>query len=453
MPRITASTGDPIAKAVALARDIAPDVDAVLLTHFTDADTLDTLRPGGPDLATVTAINRAVAAELSGDGVEIVVQVAQRAAFRRWLQGRDDTPAARLGWIDRGGLLRGVEALRLLGLAPPAPSKPPTIGKAPGPVADRLLAAFDSEDDAAFEALAQALLAAGRDDVLDLALRKLADAEGEEAAAIIEGEVLALAEGAALGPSGWAALIALPVAVQVDALPDAVALGESLARSGALPESLEVRFLPGWRDPDAIAALSPCALRRVLLALVAGQEPADLPPGDTDLLKSRGFGVLLGLQLDWEIPVWDAIAAQGGLPAEALEADGATAEEAQATLRFDAWRAATFEAGGSCVPLALVPPSEVGAEIAEFLDEAEDQAGGIGEIQDFVAVGRQEAGSDDVVCRAEVVGEDLELTLYTERGRFLDSLTVPAGRLPAAAEAMLPLIASFVRVVKDAPGR
>ena len=34
--------------------------------------------------------------------------------------------------------------------------------------------------------------------------------------------------------------------------------------SGALPASVEVRFLPGWRSPEAIAALEPAAVRRAL---------------------------------------------------------------------------------------------------------------------------------------------------------------------------------------------
>jgi hypothetical protein len=44
------------------------------------------------------------------------------------------------------------------------------------------------------------------------------------------------------------------------------------------------------------------------------------------------------------------------------------------------------------------------------------------------------------------------LSIYTTGGRFLDSMTVAADRLPAPAEQMPRLLESFVRVVRDTPG-
>jgi hypothetical protein len=446
---------DWVGQAVALAQDLGGELDSVLLTHYPDAETLDTLRPGAPelapDLAVVTAATRAVARELAAQGVEIFVQIADRAAFRRWMQGREDTPETRRGWIDRGRLLRGAPAFRALGLdAPPAP-KPQAFAKAPGPIADRLLAGFEAEDGGAFDDLAQALLAAGRQDVLDLALRKIATRHGDEAAEDLEGALLAAAEAAKLGPSGWAQVVALPVALPAARPPDAAAMGESLVAAGILPDSLEVRFLPGWRSPDAVADLSPLAVRRVLLDLLAGAEPTDLPPGDTDDLAQRGFGVLVGLQVDWSLPVWEAIVVAGDLPPEPEE-DAETPEDARRAELFDRWRGATFEACEGCVPLAVVPLSEVDAEIADFLGEAGEQAGSLAEIRDFVAMARDEAGGEEVVCRPELLGDALELSLYTTGGRFLDSMTLAADRLPARAEEMPRLIEGFVRVVRDTPG-
>jgi hypothetical protein len=112
MPQFTSRREEEIEAAVALALDVAPMLDAVILTHYRDADTLDLMRPGETDLETVQAMTRAVAAELDLEGVEVIVQRADRAAFRRWMQGRDDTPANRHAWIDRTRLLRGAAALR-----------------------------------------------------------------------------------------------------------------------------------------------------------------------------------------------------------------------------------------------------------------------------------------------------------------------------------------------------
>lgn len=447
MPPRTAPV-DPVAEAVALAQDIGGDIATILFTHYPDADTLDTLRPGGPDLATATAINLAAATELAAQGVQIMAQPADRAAFRRWMDGREDTPATRRAWIARDRLLHGEAALRLLGVTPRRAPVPPRLPAAPGPIANRLLDAWHAEDDA-FPDLAEALLAAGRQDVLDLAVRKAADDAGDEAADTLELDLLATAEAGRIGPSGWASLVALPVALPLGPPPDARAIGTAFTAAGLGKENTELRFLPAWRSPEALASLSPVAMRRVLLALAAGTEPPDLTAADADDLAARGFGVLLGLEIDWDIPVWEEIAATG-LPQDDEDDDEdreETPEEARRTRQFETWRATMFEAHDGCVPLALVPASETEAEIALFLEEAGEHTAGIDEIRDGIAMARQEAGGEEVVCRATIVGNGLELTLSTESGRVLDSLSLPAERLPAPAEDMLRLIASLVRIV------
>ena len=440
-------------QAEALAQDVGADIATVLLTHFADADTLDTLRPGGPDLATTTAINRAVAAELAAQGVEIFVQLADRAAFRRWMQDREDTPQARRGWIDRARLLHGAEAFRALGLKPPPKPAPPRFAPAPGPIADRLITAFLNDDDSTgFDELAEALLAAARGDVLDLAVRKTAERHGDEDADALELELVATAQAARIGPSGWTGLITLPVALAAGTPPDAEAMGAALIGSGIPADTAELRFLPGWRSPDTLTALSPLAVRRVLLDLVAGREPRDLPPADTDDLAARGFGILLGVEIDWDIPIWDEIAATG-LPDDDEEtADDATPDQTRRAALFDGWRSAVFDASGGCVPLTLAPPSDLIAVIAEFLEEAGQHTDGIDEIRETIAMARSEAGGEEVVCRAEIVGTGLELSLYAASGRFLDSLTLTADRMPAPPEEMLRVIGTFVRLVRDAPG-
>ena len=128
------------------------------------------------------------------------------------------------------------------------------------------------------------------------------------------------------------------------------------------------------------------------------------------------------------------------------------AEARQAAL-YDSWRTAVFDANDGCVPLALVPPSEVAEEIAAFLEEAGEETGALEEIRIFVETARGEAPGEVVLCRIEIVGDDLELALYTEAGRFLDSLTLAAASLPAPAAEMPRLIEAFVPVVRDVPGR
>ena len=442
-----------INQAAELARDIAPDIDMVLITHYPDAETLDTLRPGDTDLRTALAVNSAVASEMLDAGVEVLVQRADRAAFRRWMADRDDTPENRRAWIDRTRLLRGSAALEVLGLKGSNAPRRETFGKAPGPIADQLLEAFGEEDSDEFDDLVQALMAAGRTDVLDLAVRKLTEREGDDAGDELNWVLLVAAEGAPIGPSGWAELVALAVALPAGDLPDGEEIGRGLIGSGALDDTEELHLLPGWRSPDALAELSFAAVRRVLLDLVDGKPPRDLPPGDTDELSRRGFGVLLGLRIDWAIPIWEEIVAAGGLPEEPDDDAAETPQAARRAARFDQWRGRVFEDNQGCVPLDVVAFSQVANEIAGFLEEAGEQMGGLEEIRAFVTACRDRAGGEEVVCHLQTSAGALELSVYTAAGQRLDSLTMPAGRLPARPGEMSPLIGAFVRLVQDPPGR
>ena len=309
------------------------------------------------------------------------------------------------------------------------------------------------EENGAFDTMVQTLLSAGRIDVLDLAVRKLGEREGEEAGDELNWVLLVAAEGAAIGPSGWAELVALPVALPTGDLPDGEELGAGLVASGALGETEEVRLLPGWRSPEALSALSFAAVRRVLLDMVEGKPPQDLPPGDTDDLARSGFGVLLGLRIDWDIPLWDEITASGGLPVISEDDTAQTPAEARREALFDQWRGRIFQEGQGCVPLELVAFSQVANEIADFLAEAGAQTGGLKEIRAFVGACRGKAGGDEVVCHLHITSEELELSIFTEAGLFVDSLVMPAERLPARAEDMPPLIGAFVTLVRERPGK
>ena len=439
-----------IEQAIGLARDAALDLTAVLITHYPDIETLDTFRPGETDLDTVAAVNRAVATALAAAGVKVFVQLADRAALRRWLTGRPDTQENRWAWRDRSHLLRGGAALKALGADPALARSRPKLGAAPGPLADRLLDAFADEDSAEFDDLVHDLLTAGRSNVLDLAVRKAADRLGEEAVEDLYGDMLVVAEGAEMGPSGWAELVALPVALPPSNVPDAAALRDGLLEAGVLPTSVDVRFLPGWRSPETLDGLDPAAVRRVLIDMVAGGEPNDLPPADTDDLASKGFGFLLGLEVDWSIPLWDEVAANG--PPQEPEEDEETPEDATQAAAFDRWRSAVFDAAG-CVVLDLVPLSEAAGEIDDFLADAGQQVGGLEEIRAFVAAARREAPDEEIVCRPDIIADGLELSLYTQSGRFLSSMAVSTNKLPVTPEEILLVVGSLVPLAKDIPGR
>lgn len=431
------------------ARDLAPELRSVVLTHYPDAETLDLMRPGGEvPLAVLQEANRAVAAEMLRQGVVVLVQQADRAAARRWRDARQEGAGGPAAWRDRSHLLHGAEALRRIGVEAPAPSRPE---KGAGTPADRLVRLFASEDGAAFEACAEALIAQGRDGVLEQAVRKVAQRHGEEAAVDLSLELLALAEAAPVGPSGWAGLVSLPVALPPDALPDPAALAESFLACGALPEAVSLHLLPQWRAPEAIAALTPVEARQTLLALLAGEAPAALPPAAPEALAQVGFGVLLGLQLDWDVPLWEEIA-EAGLPEPADEGAPPTPADAALAEAFDRWRGMAFQAFGGCVPLALVPLSETGAEIADFLEEAGEQGSVLREIQDFVAVARQEALEEEVVCLPREEEGQLHLTLYTRSGRLLDEIALEAERLPLPAAEMPALLEAIVPLVRRPPG-
>ena len=71
--------------------------------------------------------------------------------------------------------------------------------------------------------------------------------------------------------------MAVPVALPPHDVPDATELRESLLAADVLPPTADTSFLPGWRSPEALAALDPVAVRRVLVDMVAGVEPVTCP--------------------------------------------------------------------------------------------------------------------------------------------------------------------------------
>lgn len=119
-----------------------------------------------------------------------------------------------------------------------------------------MLTAYARQESGEFDALTRELINAGRGDVLDLAVRKVRERQSDENAAELRADMLTIAEGAAVSPSGWAELVALPVALPLGAVPDVAALADGLIAPGGLAQDMELRFLPGWRSPDSLS-LSP----------------------------------------------------------------------------------------------------------------------------------------------------------------------------------------------------
>lgn len=436
------------AEAETRARELAPELRSIVLTHYPDAETLDLMRPGaGLSLAGHQAANRAVARAMAEQGVAVLVQQAERGAFRRWADANPG--AAPEGWRGREPLLRGAAAWRLLGLEPARRAAPPARGS--GTPAERLMRLFAGEDGAAFEACAEALIGEGRDGVLEQAVRRVAQRYGEEAAGDLSQELLDLAAEGAFGPSGWAGLVALPVALPPGEPPEPAALIEGFLASGALPGNVALHLLPQWRAAESLAELTPCRLRGALHQMLDGQAPDALPPAAPEALRAAGFGLLLGVQLDWGLPLWEEVL-RDGLPALPAEDAPPTPEEAARAEAFERWRHAAFQAQGGCVPLALVPLPEAEAEIADFLEEAGEQSGGLDEIRDFVEVARQEAPGEDLVCVPRAVEGALHLALYTAAGRLLDEIRLEADRLPVPLTEMPALLEGIVPLAKHPPG-
>ncbi|WP_040613812.1 hypothetical protein, partial [Teichococcus cervicalis] len=304
---------------------------------------------------------------------------------------------------------------------------------------------------AAFEACAEALIGEGRDGVLEQAVRRVAQRYGEEAAGDLSQELLDLAAEGAFGPSGWAGLVALPVALPPGEPPEPAALIEGFLASGALPGNVALHLLPQWRAAESLAELTPCRLRGALHQMLDGQAPDALPPAAPEALRAAGFGLLLGVQLDWGLPLWEEVL-RDGLPALPAEDAPPTPEEAARAEAFERWRHAAFQAQGGCVPLALVPLPEAEAEIADFLEEAGEQSGGLDEIRDFVEVARQEAPGEDLVCVPRAVEGALHLALYTAAGRLLDEIRLEADRLPVPLTEMPALLEGIVPLAKHPPG-
>ncbi|MFZ4405836.1 MAG: hypothetical protein ACOYOH_00775 [Paracraurococcus sp.] len=296
----------------------------------------------------------------------------------------------------------------------PAPRRQADRRSGAGTPADRLIRAWIDQDDEAFAELAEELIAGGRDGVLATAIRKLSDRYEPDA---VEEFGLALTEIGEMADGApafdIAELVLLPV-VAAQALPDPGPLASGLLGSGGFPPEAEMRFLADWYAAEAIGGLSPAALRRLLLDLVAGRPPADLPVLAGDAASQGTVAVLLGAAIFRDAPTAEELESES----EALLEREAEAADARAEA-FETWRdALPPELTGGALILSPCAPSELADQIHELLDGAGPD---IEEILDFVEAAREEAGGAEIVARLAAGGEGVELTVLTRAGRTLDS--------------------------------
>lgn len=267
------------------ARRLADVQTAVRLTHFETADALAAVKPDQPDLDLdlQQRMNRAGAAVLLDEGVSVSVQIVEPSAYFAWLGARKNTATARAGFHDPSREVRGAAALQLLGL--PRDTQRGRIGAPPpsrraGTPADQLIRAHLADDDEAFDDLVDELLEHDRSGVFAVALRKFAARYTQEAVRDFKAALMEAAQ--SVSTDGGVMQLRVMIGLASDGLPDCSDLAAGLGDSGAFAVLSggvqEVRFLPAWRTLDAVLDLSPGAVRRVMLDIVAGREPADLPP-------------------------------------------------------------------------------------------------------------------------------------------------------------------------------
>jgi hypothetical protein len=439
---------DVIARAAAAGRQMAGRHSSVRLTHFLDAGTLAAVKPDEPDLDLdlQNRITRATATELLRSGVDVTLQIVDRDAYFAWLEGRANTAEARASFRNPSRQIGGSGVIRELGLDPRTLKQGPRAGRGAGGGSpeDRLVRAFLDDSDE-IDDLAEDLIAADRHGVIDMAASRIAARGGSEAVKRFNEALTFLAETDDAGARGWAEISVVVAATDGGVFPDASAAADGLTGCGAFPDG--AAFLPEWRTVDAVLSLHPCSLRRVLADLIAGREPADLPPAKPGAVSVSGLLALVGVAFGSD-----------GDDSEPEDEDRYEKEFDEKENAFDRWadgRAAAVH--GLVGLLHPLPPSELADEIDWFLDACDDVADscppvGLMEIRDFVGMALAEAGGADGVCHVVVTPDGgLDLTMATRAGRILDTRTVAGSDLPAEPSAVIRQIREIAEVVVAGP--
>ena len=443
--------------AVECARKVAAALDRVLLLHCPDPETLKLVLPEQPDHLLQRRLDTAIATELVAAGVDVAVQVVDRAAYLAWLRGQESTPEWRTAYRDPPRLVRGTAALDLLGV-PAAAVRPgrkviaQPAGK--GTPAERRVRTW-LEDDPAFDGLLQPLLDDGRQGILDMAVRRMAEKYEDEDVENFRMTLLVAAEGGDIEPGVFAELLVTSVLVEPQAaLPDPAPFAGGLAACGYFGVEEEVAMVPAWFDPDAIMGLTACALRKTLRDLRGGRTPSELKP--LDRLPAAGAIVLLGVSVDRTPTPWE-------IAAGTLEEEDAAAPERAADpvterreAAFETWCDGVLAANPDLIDI-LFPT--VPSDLADALDDAVAETADAGEaapsaeeLRDFIEVAAREAGDEAVVCFPRIAGGRVELALYTASGRLLDTRDFGEPELGELPQELRAAIATMVPVVEQPPG-
>jgi hypothetical protein len=284
-----------------------------------------------------------------------------------------------------------------------------------GTPADRLVRTWLTGDDDAFGDLAEQIIAEGRDGVLSAAMRKLAERHADEEVEEFGAALLEIAETAeGQDRFHFAELVLLPI-VTAGPAPDPGLFTHGLAASGLFPAQADLAFADGWRSAEALLALSPAAIRRVLLDVAAGRAPAELPPQAPASMTEGGIAVLVGAMMLRAAPPEDSSDLGGS---DVLD----ESEESAESDTFERWLGSLDPAATrNAVVLPLCAPSGLADEIRMILEEADAEEPVLGEIIDFIETAQGEAGTEEVVARLSSHPRGVGVTLLTRSGRELDS--------------------------------
>jgi hypothetical protein len=454
---------DPLVmNAVTVARRVAADFDRVFFLHCPDAETHRVVMPDQPDHGLQCRLDTAFAAELVANGVELAVQVVDRAAYISWLAGHQSNSEWRAAYRDPGRLMRGEAALELLGVPPsavrPRPRRPASRQRK-GTPADRLVRAW-LDDDPEFDTMLGVLLDDGRQGVLDVAIRKVAADYADEEVEDFKLALLDVAEAAEVERGTWAILFVVAVIVdpQIATLPEPMPIAEGIKASGHFVTGRDVLIVPAWFDPDAIISMTASALRKTLRDIIGGGTPS----GPRPLAKppSHGTLVMLGVTVDdypksWEDAV-EAVEEKDDDQSRDHDVSSPVLERLDAA--FENWSDGLLASNPALIDVRLPIVASQLANDLEFAAEQFDVDGDAAtptssdELRDFVEIAAGEAGEEGLVCIPRVVSNRVELSLYTTSGRLVDTRDFGDAELGAAPASMLAAVAAIVPISDQPPG-